>query len=156
MLLCSTVAVRADDDEYSRRSLAGLKGIAIFIPELPPEVEQSGLMNSAIRTDVELKLRQSGIHIIGANEGDGLSAVLTVGVEVLPSGTGLWAYDVNVDVRQVVVLARDPSIRLPLNKTWSSGAFGTVGKLNVRNLREQVKDQVDKFINAYLSVNPKK
>jgi hypothetical protein len=40
--------------------------------------------------------------------------------------------------------------------TWSVTAVGTVGRENLRNIRDFIKDDVDKFVNAYLSVNPKK
>jgi len=32
---------------------------------------------------------------------------------------------------------------------------GTVGRDNLRDIRNSTKDRVDEFINAYLSVNPK-
>ena len=37
--------------------------------------------------------------------------------------------------------------------TWSTGSFGSAD--SERSIRESVADHIDKFINAYLSVNPK-
>lgn len=45
---------------------------------------------------------------------------------------------------------------MPFASTWDVGVFGDVGKFNVRSLRDNVKDKVDEFINAYPAANPKK
>jgi len=61
-----------------------------------------------------------------------------------------------VELKQNVRLDRDPSMWLPGVTTWSVDAVGTVGREKLRNLRDGIKDYVDRFINAYLSVNPKR
>jgi hypothetical protein len=38
--------------------------------------------------------------------------------------------------------------------TWSTASYGTTGSL--ANIRGKIKDLVDEFLNAWLSVNPKK
>jgi hypothetical protein len=55
-----------------------------------------------------------------------------------------------------VRLDRDPSIKIFAATTWDVAELGTVGRVNLRSIRERIKDLVDMFINAYLSVNPKK
>ena len=43
-----------------------------------------------------------------------------------------------------------------LAEVWSSGAVRTSGSTKLRDaVRNRVRDQIDTFINAYLSVNPK-
>jgi len=61
---------------------------------------------------------------------------------------------------QTAILVRNPDLKkegvpfLPMVYTWSAKAIvGTAGYIN--NIRNTIKDQMDKFINAYLSVNPK-
>jgi hypothetical protein len=39
--------------------------------------------------------------------------------------------------------------------TWSVSSVGTVGRDNIRRVRDFIKDFVDQFIHAYLAVNPK-
>lgn len=39
--------------------------------------------------------------------------------------------------------------------TWNSSWTGSVGRDNSSAIRDRVKDTVDEFINAYLSVNPR-
>jgi hypothetical protein len=58
----------AGDNELTRRSLKGLKWVFVAVEGLEAEVEQNGLTKIAIQTDVELKLRQAGICVLG-NEG---------------------------------------------------------------------------------------
>ena len=144
----------ADDDEDSRRSLTDLKGVEVFIGPIPPEAEQNGLTKSAIQTDVELKLRQAGITVLNAKPGQ---PWLSVSVSVLIRSTGqTWPYTITLELRQSAVLTRNPAILSRDAVTWSLGALGDVGRLKVSNLREDIKNMTDKFINAYLAVNPKK
>jgi hypothetical protein len=144
----------ADDDENTRPSLRGLKGVAVIIEDLKPEIEQNGLTVSAIRTDVELKLRQVGIPIIGLVNTPG-KPFLHISVDVLRSERPTWPYVITVELRQMIFLTRDPSISVHL-ATWDVSSFGTIPKQNLRNLRDSVKDLVDEFINVYLAANPKK
>jgi hypothetical protein len=150
-VFCAPIT-RASDDEFSRRSLRGFRTIQVVIDAPPPEAEQAGLTKSAIQTDVELKLRQAGIRVL-----DQTTDVpwLHVAVFVIPSSDSNWPYAIEVELCQGVTLTRDPSISLIGTPTWSVGGYGSVGRQNVRSLREDVKDAVDKFINAYLAVNPK-
>lgn len=67
---------------------------------------------------------------------------------------GLWAFRIDVGLEQAVRLARDPKAQ-GFAVTWRLGSFGTVGADKVRGVRDIVKDLVDEFVNAYLSVNPK-
>jgi hypothetical protein len=100
-----------------------------------------------------LKLRQAGIPVLDLNLGE---AYLDIFLQLIPASDGLWPYTIKVEVFQEVALVREPSIVVPLAVTWSVGSYGRARKQEVRNLRDNVKDLVDKFINAYLAVNPKK
>jgi hypothetical protein len=152
--LFSAPIVHADDDENTRPSLRGLTGVAVIIEDLKPEIEQNGLTLSAIRTDIELKLRQAGIPIIGLVNIPG-KPFLHISVDVLRSDRPTWPYAIRVELRQMVSLTRDPAISMH-TATWDVGSYGTIAKQNLRNLRDSAKDLVDEFINAYLAVNPKK
>jgi hypothetical protein len=157
LILFWPLAAHADDTERSRRALHGLKSVGVVIDGLRPEVEQSGLTTSAIQTDVEQKLQQAGIPVLDSDESSKAgSAILEISVSVLTSSDGRWSYMITVGLDQDANLARDPSIFTALATTWQVGVLGTIGKQNVRSLRDVVKDLVDKFINAYFAVNPKK
>ena len=137
--------------------MKGLKGVGVIVEDQKPEVEQSGLVTSTIQTDVELKLRQAGIPVLRNTEySKAGSAVLDISVSILTSNGPNWSYAITVQLDQDATLLRDSSMVAPLATTWEVGVFGSIGKQSVRSLRDDVKDLVDKFINAYLAVNSKK
>ena len=68
----------------------------------------------------------------------------------------MYAHSSRVEFRQDVRLDRDPNIQIPAATTWSAAAVGAVGRNDLRSIRDSIKDCVDRFINAYLSVNPRK
>ena len=122
----------------------------VLIGDLSAEAKKTGLTDEELRTDVELKLRLAGIKI----EPKSLQ-YLYIDITFLLGETERYAFVVRVNFRQMVRLQRDPSILL-VATTWSDGgiAMGPGGDLR-DNCRAMVRDYVDKFVNAYLSVNPK-
>jgi hypothetical protein len=56
-------------------------------------------------------------------------------------------------IREMVTLARGGET---YGTIWETDSVGSVGKNNIRQIREVVADLVDKFINDYLAANPKK
>jgi hypothetical protein len=153
LLLSLAPIARAGDTENERRTLKGLKGMEVFIVAIPPAAEQNGLTKSAIQTDVELKLRQAAITVLDLKPGQ---PWLSVEVEMGIRTESPWTYSISVELHQSVILTRDPSIFFSDATTWSAGSFGSVPKAQVGTLRDDIKDIVDKFVNAYLAVNPKK
>jgi hypothetical protein len=157
-LLVAASAANAQNDEISRQSLKGLKGVFVLVEPLRAEVEKGGLNKTSIQTDVELKLRQAGTTVLTEAESHAVPGgpVLYVNVNAQSSQNGLtYAYSIRVELNQDVRLDRDPSIRIIGATTWSVAGVGTVGRDNLRDIRNSTKDRVDEFINAYLSVNPK-
>jgi hypothetical protein len=85
---------------------------------------------------------------------DNASLYINIGIVGLGgSFAGLYAYDIEVALVQPVLLRRDSTIQA-LGYTWSVDSLGTIGRSNVRQLRNSVADLVNHFINAYLSMNP--
>ena len=159
VLLLAASAATAGDDEFSRQSLKGLKGVGVLLEDLHADVEQDGLNKTSIQTDVELKLRQAGITVLTQAERraapGGPFLYITVNTQQRPTAAGLYAYSISVELSQNVQLERDPTIQIVGATTWSVGEVGTVGRDRLRGVRDGIKDLVDMFINAYLSVNPK-
>ncbi|MGE0823746.1 MAG: hypothetical protein AB7G75_03350 [Candidatus Binatia bacterium] len=148
------------EPDAKQESLRGLKGIGVVIEPLQPETEQDGLTQSLIRTDVELALRQAGIHVLSQEESvsEPGSPYLyinlnTVKSEVLYAFTS-YLYSLQVSFRQEVTLTRDPQIRVSA-ATWQSGVLGSISASNLQNLRKTIRDSLDQFINDYLAANPK-
>src|SRR3989441_6312408 len=146
------------DDEYTRKTLAGLTGLFVSVEHIADEVQRDGLDTTQIRTDVELKLRQAGISVLTHEEWLSTAAApyLYVNVQVFKNPANFYAYSANVELRQRVTLVHSPSTSA-LATTWSAhGTIGTVGSQKVGSVREDVRDLTDQFINAYLAANPKR
>lgn len=69
--------------------------------------------------------------------------------------SGLVCYDVKIALYQGVILQRNRGIKA-VAVTWDSATIGTVGEDSSSFIRGAVKDETDKFINAYLSVNARR
>ncbi|MGA2267560.1 MAG: hypothetical protein ABSH44_03720 [Bryobacteraceae bacterium] len=155
LLLAASVAT-AVDNEFTRKSLKGLKGVNVLVEPLEAEVEQGGLTKTSIQTDVELRLRQAGITVLTDAENLAAPGSPYLYIVVLTFRGPQYNYSIGVELCQSVRLERDPSIQIFGATTWSVAGIGGVSRNNPRAIRDDIKDYVDMFINAYLSVNPKK
>ena len=106
--------------------------------------------------DFAKRLREAGIQVLSdeqSMETPG-KAYLYLNVNTYKRDES-YAFCVGLELKQAVTLRRDPSISV-LAVTWSGlGVVGAVGSANLRQVRESVRDELDRFINAYLAVNPK-
>jgi hypothetical protein len=146
----------AGDSESDRATLRGVEGMYVIVEELEPEVERAGLTRHQLQTDVELRLRQAGIRVLTKEERlETLGAPwLYVNVNVVLRSDGLTAFSTRVELNQVALLKTDGS--LVIVPTWSVASIGSVGRIRfVDTIRNDVRDYVDGFINAYLSVHPR-
>ena len=153
-LLTLTSPVMASDSQISRESLRGLKGIYISVEKLAPEIEKDGLTVNSIGRDVESMLRKANIKTLSKAEwldATG-SPYLYVNANVLKlPGTKEYIYSVNIAFKQNVYPVRE-AIEISGAATWSVG--GIIGITpSLEKIRASVREQVDKFIKAYLSVN---
>ena len=157
-LISSSIILAQISEAISVASLTGLTGVKVSVKDVTPDVQQDGLRTEHIQRDVELPLRTTGIKVLTSGiwiDSVG-NAELYVDVDALKYSGTQYAYHVEVSVIQKVGLTRKPTSET-LAKTWSDKVMGIVGVSNMATkIREQVKALVDKFINDYLSVNPKK
>jgi len=159
VLLAAASAPLPQHDENTRRNLKGLKGVRVGISDLGTQAERDGLHMTDIQMDVELKLRLAGIKML--TEAERLETPgaprLNIGVVAELSTDGrYYIHFVVVKLDQNVRLERDLNERAFGATTWSSAFLvGIWRREDLRRLRDDIKDKVDQFINAYLSVNPK-
>jgi hypothetical protein len=148
-------AQAAADSNAERESLKGLRGVAVVVLAAP-EAEQGGLSQATLQTDVELKLRQAGIRVLTSTERPSApgAPILVVTLGTTRSPAGFYAYAVTVGLAQHVYLARDPTMGAWAT-TWTTGSVGYTGQARMDTIRSVVRDYVDRFLNAYLAVNPK-
>src|SRR5438093_397093 len=112
-LLSATLVSRLvgqGDDEYTRKTLVGLTGVYVSVEHIPDEMQRDGLDTTQIQTDVELKLRQAGITVLTRQEWLSTAAapLLYFNVQAI-TNSNLYAFSVDVQLRQRVTLLDDPA-----------------------------------------------
>jgi hypothetical protein len=137
--------------------LRGLSGVYVFVEPGDDDAKRAGLDDQTIRTDVELKLRLAGIKVLTLEEEVVSPGYPSLYIDLnLLSQVGFSVYSVRVELQQKVLLWRDKSVELIGVPTWSSSGLGIAGQDVASKIRGAIRDLVDSFVNAYLSVNPKK
>lgn len=130
-------------------TLKGIDTIFVDVEDLSDHAKLN-LTKEAIQTDVELKLRLAGMRVVTVDEGVKLpgSPYLYVNV-IVPEEAK--AVNIAVDLVQDVLLVRNGQFATGVT-TWNSDTLIT--NANAQEIRNIIKDHVDKFLNDWLSVNP--
>jgi len=156
------------NQEDARSTLKGLKGIGVVISFETDEMrnlKKIGLTEEVILVDVEQQMTSAGINVISKAEnikqapGFPQLVIQIVGYSTLAKGDkakGI-AYFIQTELNQRILLVRNLDINA-LAGTWASSivGLGYTDEGIATDIRNGVKDCVDAFIKAYLSVNPKK
>ncbi|MBW2438997.1 MAG: hypothetical protein JRH12_00870 [Deltaproteobacteria bacterium] len=169
----------ADDKARDRKTLQGIQSVIVIVPtveaEWQTELEKVGLSESRLQADIEAQLENAGIRVIEEEaskrsefEGilyvrlkfndpepakktfkslDGKDEIIEV-VDVKKK----YIYAIRLNLRQLVSLKRDPSAEA-FSITWQAES---VGIRRLVNIREDIKNVVGRFIEAYTSENPKR
>lgn len=144
-------------DAGSRDSLRGISRVGVVVEDISPEASANGLSQDAIRTAAELILRSKGIRVLTNIERTRLGSApyLYINVNTLKEELGLYAYAVNVDLKQVVGLLSIKSAQA-WGSTWSASVVGAVGEENLRQIiADGVEPLVKDFANDFLLANPR-
>ena len=157
-LLGCGINLLAGDSEQERQTLKGIKSVDVFVLDLSPDEMSDGLSVSQIKTDVELRLRLAGIKVDPTSSIRLYVAPNLVKVAATRIGNATleayYGYNIDVECDQPVIVVATG--RLASGKTWSTSTVATVGRRAMsKEVRESIGGQVDRFINSYLSVNPK-
>lgn len=156
-LVVANIAVAQALDVGSRESLRGISGVGIVVEDIGPEVSADGLSQDAIREAAELILRSKGIRVLTNVERTRVRSApyLYININTLKEELGLYAYAVNVDLKQVVALLSMNGVRA-WGATWSASVVGAVGEANVRQIiADGVEPLVKDFANDFLLANPR-
>ncbi len=143
--------------------LRGLAGVVVAVNDLKQEVERDGLLKAQLQTDVELRLRKAGIRVLTEDQWliapgqPTLSVTVALYKALHPETLNVYGKSVKVGLRQNVVLSRKPSTIVRGAITWESHISIGVSNSTVlqKDIRDNVADLVDEFINAFLAANPK-
>jgi Putative peptidoglycan binding domain len=155
MLVVPGMQVWALDDEAARETLKGLTGVVVWVGDIAPEIELSGVTKQQVQTEVERQLHRARIRALSSQDVGAPSdiALFTVSVTTLRHTGGLYAYMVDLAVYQAAALLRDPTPRSLA--TWAVGSIALVEASNLRAIFTSVSQKVDQFIQAYRAVNPR-
>jgi hypothetical protein len=131
----------------------------VVVEDMDPEIESLGLTRDKIVTDVELRLRKVGIKVLKKNEWLAIPGnpylyinIIAIRLKTRP----IFAYSIRVEVREAVKLIRQINSHYDVVAiTWQKGMIGKADTdIVIREIRQQVADAVDIFVNQYLAANP--
>jgi len=136
--------VHGYDSGLSRPTLKGITSVFVVVGNLDDNAKKIGLTEESIKTDVELKLLIAGMNFAT----DGFT---------VPGNTHLF---VNVGVLPPLAASIQVELLLQRNSepvigamTWS--LHGEITNPTLQGIRDLIKQLVDQFLNAWLSVNLK-
>jgi hypothetical protein len=126
------------------------------VENLGTQIEKDGLTKNSIKKDAEFMLRKAKIRTFSKGEWFEVtgSPYLYVNANVIKLlQTKEYIYSIGVALKQNVYPVREP-IEILGATTWSlGGIIGITPSLD--KIRAAVREQVNKFIKVYLSVNQK-
>lgn len=157
LLLIASPCIVFGGTIYERESLKGMSGVSVSVSVKDKSLETHGITEAMLITDVEVKLRVARIKVFDdPNDPDGNRAgrpELHVNVHTTKFDPAA-VYIIDVTLTQDAVLDRG---KIPVRATtWKSLGYAYGGVDNAHtNVRKNLGDSVDTFINDYLAVNPK-
>ena len=147
--------LRAQTVTLDTLSLFGLPGLRVVVEPLVQGARQDGLVEETLQAQVETKLRDAGVRVFSEREWQETigNPLIRLNLNLLKPSEHFYLYNLQVQVQQLVVLARDSTIP-SFSTTWSAGdVLGTVPAANLTSLRATVLQQVDRFISAHAVAN---
>lgn len=130
-------------------SLFELPGVRVTI-EGPEGTESDGLFLDSLQADIEQVLWDAGIQVFDEDEWQVTigNPLLLVSLDLIHPSDFFYLYNLEVELQQLVVLARDSTIPA-FSATWSAvDVSGSVSSENLPSLRTHVLRQVDQFVSA--------
>jgi hypothetical protein len=150
--LARTAMFSSAETQNAIESLHGIDRITVLVEKLDGDSINSGVTEDSLRTQVELELRRTGIKVAAI---DG-TPVYYLRLTTVVSSSGLRCYSLETSMLQNVTLVRNPSVVVINASTWSL-QFTGLASLSIYpgEVRKNLSVLLDKFLNDYLSVNPK-
>lgn len=143
----ASLSVRAQDPD----GLKGINTIYVIVENVPEAVKKLGLTTESIQTDVELKLLVAGMSVATLADGRKLPGRPHIYVRVTVT-KGAEVASVQVDLEQDAVLDRNAEHALSV-MTWDTDYL--LANPTAERILDDIKNGVDQFVSAWLSVNPK-
>jgi hypothetical protein len=134
-------------------SLRHLKGVAVAVEKINPEVEKLGLKGDQIKAEVEARLQKAGIKKITEKDAFTGNPWLYININAFEAMDGrLLIYAISVELIQNVRLVRAP-LTSTSAVTWAVSQAGYTNRLQVDALQKVVDELIDRFIQNYSQAN---
>lgn len=136
-----------------RLSLRHLKGVAVAVEKINPEIEKLGLKRDQIIAEMEARLQKAGIKQITEKDVFTGKPYLYLNINAFGAMDGrLLIYVVSLELIQQVRLVRDP-LNPTTAITWSASRAGYTDTLQVDTIHKVVDEMVSWFIQEYSQAN---
>jgi hypothetical protein len=140
----------ANDAPLERTTLRGLPAVNVVIDTLDKELARENLTQDALQSRIEQRLRSAGVPL-----GKDANVFLGLRVTQVRAKRGPVAVCLSIGLYQPVVLSRDKAIR-SVTQTWEvETILMAESKVLFEASMTSVDELTDRFVAAYLSVNPK-
>jgi hypothetical protein len=134
-------------------SLRGLKGVAVALEKINPEIEHLGLNRAQIKTEVEARLARGGVKKITKKDVFTGKPWLYININAFETADKrLIVYAISVELLQDVRLVREPLVSTAA-VTWSISDAGYTDSSHPDNILKIVDRLVDRFIRDYAEAN---
>ena len=177
ILLSLSSFCQADDRARDRATLRGIQSIIVKVhpveSEWRAELEKVGLSESVLQSSIEQQLQKAGIQVLAeeASNQSAFEGILSVRLKFVAHEPAKktflslddkeekietadtkkkYIYALRLNLRQMVALQRDSSVKA-FSITWQAES---VGLRRLALIKDDIKSQVDGFIEAYSSDNP--
>jgi hypothetical protein len=163
LLLVSASGIRAQQTDRQRKSLQGLRVIALQVEDINSGAKALGLDVAALEADVKQQVTAAGLKL-DPEVLECLRVRLDArAISASIEGSGIimlgFATHAQIMLWQPVYLLRDPApSRSPISTdgiTWMQSAF-VVGRSDfVKSTQKVARDLVEVFVSQYRAANPK-
>ena len=153
VILFTFFASSALAQSSGKETLAHLEGVYVLVENIGEDAERDGLRRSDISVDTKLALRRAGIDIYTSEErlATASKPYLYINVNAMKSQTGLYAYNLSLEVKQMVYHFGEAQA---VAATYTTGSgVGITGANNLRDVRNNIQDKLNVFINDWLEVH---
>jgi len=161
LLLLASPASTVFGQKAAADILAGLTTVhvRIFYSE-DGSLRETGQERNQLAADLERQLADTGLKLVSKDEFERLLSsrgypIALLDLEVKTnkiSGVDFKIYYVSLKLQQLCYVARKPVLRF-MASTWDLTDAGTADDFNA--VKKRVKEATDRFVNDYLSENPK-
>lgn len=159
--LLFSVAVPGAVAASMKENLQQLKGIYVGAVGFNRDDLQGEISKERLQTYVEMRLRTAGIPVMTEKEWLGTpgNPFLLLQLDLFDANIGpviLYPHSVSLKMIQEVIVVGSSDKQIPA-VTWQKSLLGSAGRQTIsENVRAALEALMDRFINDYLAMNPKK